>query len=49
MRDQQIISKRIETMNYNYKDLDALNQELARIWPDWSAVKVLGKRLNIGW
>ena len=30
-------------MNYDYKDLETLNRELAEIWPEWSAVKFLGK------
>ena len=30
-------------MYYNYSDLNYLNQELAIVWPGWTAVKLLGK------
>ena len=30
-------------MNYNYNDLDYVNEELAYIWPGWTAVKKLGR------
>ena len=30
-------------MYYNYSDLSFINRELAVIWPDWSAVKLLGR------
>ena len=30
-------------MYYNYSDLNYINQELAVVWPGWTAVKLLGK------
>ena len=30
-------------MYYNYSDLNYINQELAIVWPGWTAVKLLGK------
>ena len=29
-------------MYYNYADLNYMNQELAGVWPGWTAVKLLG-------
>ena len=30
-------------MYYNYSDLNYINQELAVVWPGWTAVKLLGR------
>ena len=30
-------------MYYNYADLNYMNQELAGVWPGWTAVKLLGR------
>lgn len=30
-------------MYYNYSDLNYINQELAGVWPGWTAVRLLGK------
>ena len=30
-------------MYYNYSDLNYINQELAVVWPGWTAMKLLGK------
>ena len=30
-------------MYYNYSDLNYINQELAGVWPGWTAVKLLGR------
>ena len=30
-------------MYYNYEDLNYINQELAEVWPGWTAVKLLGR------
>ena len=30
-------------MYYNYSDLNYINQELAGVWPGWTALKLLGK------